>query len=319
MAGFFADSKKRFLIVFAVLLCASLAVAWRLSCVQDVQAYKYHNVIRFHVLANSDSPVDQAIKYQVRDVIVGSMAARFGEAADVEQARRITLENLDYIQQLAVEIVRAAGKDYPVTVEMGNFPFPAKTYHTNLYNFTLPAGNYEAVRVVLGRGAGANWWCVLFPPLCFVGPGSCVPVEKKAERKNEGGQEEVQLAGPPRAENEGFETESKGPAKTENKERKNRESAKKSAPAENNQHNERGDLSRGSRGASSAAVPAFKLEAPEALVALSTLEKDADARSWTMTAAGEQVQFRFKILDFFHQSGSWLGRLLGVPKADGQN
>lgn len=292
MAGSLVSAKKRFLIVFAALLCAGLVLAWRLSCPQAVPAYKNGNLIRLHVVANSDSPVDQAIKYRVRDAIVGAMAAKFGRVENAEQARQVTQENLAYLQQLAVQEVRAAGKSYPVKVEMGRFAFPAKTYHHYPCDFTLPAGNYEAVRVILGQGAGANWWCVLFPPLCFVDPGS---IEIKDEKKKEE-QEKVRLASPLRESGTGGGNAITG----------------------GERDSERGGSAGGRQAASSAgdassgAVPAFKLTAPEAVAALNSLQRSENA--WTMTAGGERVEFRFKVLDFIRQSGSWFKHLLGEEK-----
>ncbi len=309
MTSCLLTDKKRFLIVFAVLFGAALALAWRLACPPAVPAYNSHNLIRLHVIANSDSPVDQALKYQVRDAVVGAMAEKFSGVEDAEQARRIALENLDYIQELAAERIRAAGKDYPVTVEMGDFPFPEKTYHTSLCDFTLPAGNYEAVRVVLGRGAGANWWCVLFPPLCFVDPGSVVPAEKAAGAC---AGEAARVAGFKQG------TGEKGERKRQN-EREKQEQIQLARPLR-----ESGAALNGIKGsqcdgevfssgnASSAAAPAFKLTAPEALVALSSLQKSENA--WTLAAGGDRVEFRFKLLDFLHQSESWFKHLLGGEK-----
>lgn len=129
-----------------------------------VEAYNQFNLIRFHVIANSDSDRDQAMKRRIRDLIVRQMRPEFKEAASLEEARRIAGANLDSIKAVAQKEVNASGEDYPVSVQLGKFDFPIKNYG----KLTLPAGNYEAVRVVIGRGQGANWWCVLFPPLCFV-------------------------------------------------------------------------------------------------------------------------------------------------------
>ena len=324
MAGFSLTGKK-ILIVFAVLAGAALVLAWRFFCPPAVPAYNNHNLvnpnlIRLHVIANSDSPGDQAVKYQVRDAIVSAMAEKFGRVENAEQAFTVAQANLAYLQQLAYEKVRAAGKDYPVAVEMGDYPFPAKTYHTNLCDFTLPAGNYAAVRVILGQGGGTNWWCVLFPPLCFVDPGSVVPAQGPAgtagpagsaagtggkgegegdsERERQNGskkQEQIQLARPlPENGAAGGITE---------------DERERAVPA----GNQPGANPSVSGDAGPAAVPAFKLTAPEALVALGSLQKGENA--WTLTAGGEQVEFRFKLLDFFHPSGSWFKRLLGEDKA----
>ncbi|WP_084413200.1 stage II sporulation protein R [Desulfovirgula thermocuniculi] len=137
-------------------------------------------LIRLHVLANSDSPVDQALKLRVRDAVVGSTAPLFRQARTPAEAREIALANLELIREVAEREVRAAGKDYPVTVSWGRYRFPERTYPSPAGSLTLPEGDYEAVRIVLGRGEGANWWCVLFPPLCFVdfrpgGSGSALP------------------------------------------------------------------------------------------------------------------------------------------------
>lgn len=121
-------------------------------------------LIRLHVLANSDSRADQELKRKVRDEIIRVMAPEFLAAKDIDSARQIARNSLDRIELIAGSAIKAEGKDYPVTAELNTFPFPTKHYGA----FILPAGDYEAVKVVIGSGAGTNWWCVLFPPLCFV-------------------------------------------------------------------------------------------------------------------------------------------------------
>ncbi|PKM80670.1 MAG: stage II sporulation protein R [Firmicutes bacterium HGW-Firmicutes-14] len=128
------------------------------------EAYNHNNLIRFHVIANSDSERDQALKRKIRDLIISRMTPEFEKAKSAEDARRIARQHLEEIRSVALEEIKAWGEEYPVEVQQGNFEFPAKTYG----RLTLPAGNYEAVRVIIGQGQGANWWCVLFPPLCFV-------------------------------------------------------------------------------------------------------------------------------------------------------
>lgn len=122
------------------------------------------NLIRFHVVANSDSEKDQALKRKVRDLIVQRMTPELAKVKTVGEARVVVRARLDEIRSIAENEVRNHGERYPVKAMIGNYDFPVKSYG----NLTLPAGNYEAVRVVIGRGQGANWWCVLFPPLCFV-------------------------------------------------------------------------------------------------------------------------------------------------------
>lgn len=130
----------------------------------SVEAYNQHNLIRFHVIANSDSETDQALKRSVRDVVVQKMAPEFSQAKNISEARAIAASHLEEIQIAAEEEVARWGGEYPVAVQLGNFDFPIKSYG----KLTLPAGNYEAVRVIIGQGQGANWWCVLFPPMCFL-------------------------------------------------------------------------------------------------------------------------------------------------------
>jgi stage II sporulation protein R len=143
-----------------------LVIAFLPAAAQEraVPAYNPDNLIRLHVVANSDSAADQALKQKVRDEIVRAVGPDFSNTRDVAGARQVAEAELGYIRAVASRVVRAGGKDYPVSVSLGRYAFPTKAYDY----FILPAGDYEAVRVVIGRGDGANWWCVLFPPLCFV-------------------------------------------------------------------------------------------------------------------------------------------------------
>lgn len=163
--------RKGILALIAAAMVLAVLLPWPLCS----GTQPFPNLIRIHVLANSDSPTDQALKLRVRDAVVQQTAPLFQEARTVEEAREVARANLGSIREVAEREVRAAGKDYPVTVSMGCYHFPARTYHLSSGDITLPAGDYEAVRVVLGRGEGANWWCVLFPPLCFVELQPSVP------------------------------------------------------------------------------------------------------------------------------------------------
>lgn len=122
------------------------------------------SVIRLHVIANSDSDADQCLKLKVRDAVLSETEELFAESPDKGDARRRICESIDEIERIARETVREYGYDYPVAVTLSNSDFPTKAYG----NVTLPAGTYEALKIVIGEGEGKNWWCVLFPPLCFV-------------------------------------------------------------------------------------------------------------------------------------------------------
>lgn len=122
------------------------------------------NIIRFHVIANSDSKPDQELKLEVRDRILEEVGEEFDSSKNIDESRKIIEENLNKIKNIAEDQIKKEGKDYKVEVSLGNDKFPTKTYG----DLTLPAGEYEALKVVIGEGKGKNWWCVMFPPLCFV-------------------------------------------------------------------------------------------------------------------------------------------------------
>ncbi|HHV27107.1 MAG TPA: stage II sporulation protein R [Tissierellia bacterium] len=122
------------------------------------------NIIRFHVIANSDSKPDQELKLEVRDRILEEVGGEFDSCKNIDESRKIIEENLNKIKNIAEDQIKKEGKDYKVGVSLGNDNFPTKTYG----DLTLPAGEYEALKVVIGEGKGKNWWCVMFPPLCFV-------------------------------------------------------------------------------------------------------------------------------------------------------
>ncbi len=122
-------------------------------------------VLRFHVLANSDSSADQALKLQVRNAVGTYMSGQLESADSLAESRRIVEENLSAIEEIASAAVQNAGYDYAVSASLETSVFPEKTYGI----FTFPSGAYEALRVVIGEGAGHNWWCVLYPNLCFAG------------------------------------------------------------------------------------------------------------------------------------------------------
>lgn len=171
-----------------------ISILPKLADEPHVVAYNQHNLIRFHVIANSDSDRDQALKRRVRDLVVEKMTPEFSKAKNLNEARRIARLHLEDIKEIARGEVKLWGTDYPVSVELGKFDFPVKTYG----KLTLPAGSYEAVRVVIGEGQGANWWCVLFPPLCFVDVSKAMtpePMESTeqlaAENSSEAAKEKV--------------------------------------------------------------------------------------------------------------------------------
>lgn len=155
--------KKRILAVFiSAFACIVLMGVIRTEQIQQNMAKK---VLRFHVLANSDEQEDQELKLKVRDAVGTLMSEKLVTSGSLEDSRKIVQENLTEIEQTAEETIRQEGYNYPVQASLAECSFPEKTYG----EFTFPAGEYEALRVVIGEGEGHNWWCVMYPNLCFSG------------------------------------------------------------------------------------------------------------------------------------------------------
>lgn len=121
-------------------------------------------IIRLHVVANSDSPEDQQLKLYVRDEVIGRMTKKFEGLKDINEVRRTIQESIGEIEAIAQDAIRKRGKQYDVSAALVKTDFPTKVYG----NLTLPAGYYQALNIVIGNGQGKNWWCVMFPPLCFI-------------------------------------------------------------------------------------------------------------------------------------------------------
>lgn len=122
-----------------------------------------NHLLRLHIVANSDSEQDQNLKLKVRDYILEQSSDMFKSAKNKVEAEHITKSNIDKIVDEAQNYVYSLGYDYKVTGEIKNMYFDTRDYD----NFSLPAGNYDALRITIGSGKGHNWWCVMFPPMCF--------------------------------------------------------------------------------------------------------------------------------------------------------
>lgn len=121
-------------------------------------------LIRFHVIANSDGELDQKLKLKVRDEVLKYIQPLLKDSKDVEESRNILEEENENIINIAKETIEENGYSYKVESTLTKEYFPVKTYG----NITLPQGKYEAYRIIIGSGEGQNWWCVMFPPICFV-------------------------------------------------------------------------------------------------------------------------------------------------------
>lgn len=164
-----------FLLFIFIIVCAN-------SYVSAVSSNISSSVFRLHVIANSDSSNDQSLKLIVRDKVLDYMNSLVDtNVSSKEEIMRIVSDNLEMFKSIAQDTVYDNGYDYPVNVEIGNFSFPTKTYG----DISLPAGYYDALRVSIGEANGKNWWCVMFPPLCFVDVSSGVVPEDSKETLEE--------------------------------------------------------------------------------------------------------------------------------------
>lgn len=121
-------------------------------------------IIRFHIRANSDKEEDQALKLKIRDEVLKEMEDKFKDTSSLEESRKIIKANMEEMKHITEKVIKEEGKDYEVAVTLGQDKFPTRKYG----NLVLPSGEYETLLITLGEGKGQNWWCVMFPPLCFV-------------------------------------------------------------------------------------------------------------------------------------------------------
>ena len=165
--------KMVIILTFLLFLYSSICA---ISYAQNISTDIANSVFRLHVIANSDEEKDQNLKYIVRDQLLNYMNSICGNCKSKEEAISIVQENKDSFEQIAIDTIKAQGYNYSVNINIGNFEFPTKNYG----DISLPAGYYDALRVEIGEAKGQNWWCVMFPPLCFVDMTSgVVPDESK--------------------------------------------------------------------------------------------------------------------------------------------
>lgn len=165
---------KKFTIIIILLLAFFVTNAY--SYAMNVSNGLSSNIFRLHILANSDSEEDQALKLKVRDAILQYMETLNTENQDKQSVIELSREHIHDFEKIAEKVIQENGYNYSVESEIGNFYFPTKYYG----NISLPAGNYDALKIEIGDAKGQNWWCSLFPPLCFVSVSAGV-VEEEGE------------------------------------------------------------------------------------------------------------------------------------------
>ena len=168
-------------LLIASLVTGMVSRQLRVQAEKETQEHLAQEVLRFHILANSDSDEDQALKMTVKEEVLGYLEGAMPEDMDVAETTDWMRRHTDELENLSREIVQQEGYDYPVSAAVTTCWFPEKTYG----DLTFPAGNYEALRIEIGAAKGHNWWCVLYPNLCFLDAvNAVVPKEGKQELKN---------------------------------------------------------------------------------------------------------------------------------------
>lgn len=167
--------KNKILLVLSIILMIFFNGCTSLKNGQDISFNNNENeeliyedivdkIIRFHVIANSDSDGDQALKLKVRDSVVEFISEKLDKSVSLEESREIILSNKEEMEDIAREVIEDNNYSYGVVSDLSRENFPDKVYGDIIF----PQGEYEAYRIIIGDGKGENWWCVMFPPLCFV-------------------------------------------------------------------------------------------------------------------------------------------------------
>lgn len=179
---------KRFLVL--IILFSIYVFICAFSYVNAVSANISSSVFRLHVIANSDSAEDQNLKYLVRDALIDYMNSVSKNSNSKDEAISIAYQHKSDFYKIAKKVINDNEYDYNVNISIGNFTFPTKNYG----DISLPAGYYDALKVEIGNASGQNWWCVMFPPLCFVDISTgIVPEDSKETIKDSLHTEEYNL------------------------------------------------------------------------------------------------------------------------------
>ena len=156
--------KKIKIILILIILFTIFIFTCAYSYVSAISDNLYNSIFRLHVIANSDSEEDQNLKYIVRDNLINYINENCKDFSSKNDVVQYANNHIEEIKKIAENTVKQNGFNYPVTIEIGKFDFPTKSYG----DISFPSGLYDALRVKIGKSAGKNWWCVMFPPLCFV-------------------------------------------------------------------------------------------------------------------------------------------------------
>ena len=183
-------TKRRLAVLLIMVIVISLMVGYyRVNYTGNLDAVTEgiaDSIIRFHVRANSDSEEDQSLKLKVRDSLLAYMNGLCSNCSTKQEAISIANEHKDDFQKIAEQTIKENGYDYTAKININNFYFPTKNYG----DISLPAGFYDALRVEIGEAKGKNWWCVMFPSLCFIDVSSGIVDDEAKENLEDNLQKE---------------------------------------------------------------------------------------------------------------------------------
>ena len=156
--------------LIAVMSIMSISISGEVKKISAASEDYKNKLIRFHVIANSDSDEDQNLKLKVRDAVIDYLQPKLELSSSIEESETIIKSEYKELENISKNIVLENGYKYDISVGIDYSTFPTKQYS----NVVLPAGEYKALRIIIGEGKGKNWWCVMFPPLCFVDEQSSI-------------------------------------------------------------------------------------------------------------------------------------------------
>ena len=152
------------LILVAIISIMTISISGEIKKISNASQDYKDKLIRFHVIANSDSDEDQNLKLKVRDAVINYLQPKLLESESIEESELIIKREYSELEKISKNIILQNGYNYDVKIGIDYSEFPTKQYS----NVVLPAGEYKALKIIIGEGSGKNWWCVMFPPLCFV-------------------------------------------------------------------------------------------------------------------------------------------------------
>lgn len=164
--------------LITIISIMSVTIKSEADKINNISENYKEKLIRFHVIANSDTEEDQELKLKVRDEVISYLQPKLENSSSIEESEKIITSEYDNLQSISRKTILDNGYDYDVKVGIEYSNFPTKQYS----NVVLPAGEYKALKVVIGEGKGKNWWCVMFPPLCFVDEENGV-IDKSTDEK----------------------------------------------------------------------------------------------------------------------------------------